>query len=119
MKYSELLIILFLVSAFSIILANGFKQHIKLTSECKKYKDKAEASLFISESFRKTCGGVGFDSLVEWQKKCKAMWNLDYIGWANAKEFMFVKDDLDGQLLYGTWHSDNLKGEVYCLSRLE
>ena len=68
---------------------------------------------FISESFENACQGKGFDSLIQWQKTCRAMWNLNYIGWSKASDFMIVNDKNDSVLMYGTWKSESYNGEIY------
>lgn len=92
----------------------GIQNCIKTKNKLEEEKWKNESFQFISESFRKTCCGEGFPSLNEWQKNCKTMWNLEYIGWANAEDFMEVQNPEKGKLFYGTWVGPYGRGEVYC-----
>lgn len=80
-----------------------------------EFNQKADAEYFISESFRKTCRGEGFDSLNEWQIVCKALWQLEYIGWGNAEDFMIVDYSFNEcPLIYGKWQGRIMEGEVFC-----
>lgn len=70
---------------------------------------------FIFESFKATCEGKCFSSLNEWQQKCKSLWNLEYIAWSNAEDFLDVSyENCDDSLFYGVWISKYGKYEVYC-----
>lgn len=113
MKYSELLVILFLLFFFTWEIKGGINILLKLSEKNKIYVEMKNANEFISKSFKNTCEGKGFPSLCQWQKTCKAMWNLKYIGWSNCRDTMIVSDDYKGQSFYGTWIGLNYNGEVY------
>lgn len=99
-------------------LVSGGVAYGKLYKKCETEKQKYECIRFVSESFRKTCDGSGFSNLNEWQKVCKAFWNLEYIGWAPTTEFLSDVDNKDSNVnyenvMYGKWISDFCEGEVY------
>ena len=87
-----------------------------LQTECDNIRKKIECDWFISESFRYACESENSYSLIEWQKMCSNIWQLDYIGWGNASDFL-NNDNLiytNTKLLYGKWISSFGEGEVYC-----
>lgn len=113
MKYLDLLIILFLLSSISIIISGSAKTYKNLYDKNIKVKDDTEACRFISESFKNTCDGKGFESLYQWQKVCKALWDLKYIGWCDAKDFLPISKEYDKKIIYGKWIGNTGEGEVY------
>lgn len=118
MRFSELLIVLFFVMTlwWSTVSKCFYVNRIKKSSE--EYKKKTAAEYFISESFKKTCRGEGFESLSKWQSVCRALWNLEYIGWGNAEDFMNVDYSKSQKpLMYGKWQSVLTEGEVFCRSK--
>lgn len=111
MRYIELLIMLTVISVFSI----GFQKFLKIDSNLnernKEINKKTNACRFISESFKNTCEKKGFKDLYQWQKVCKEMWNLEYIGWSNSdKENSFISNK---KIMYGNWVGNDFTGEVY------
>lgn len=70
---------------------------------------------FVSKSFVNTCQGKGFKDLNQWQKTCRALWDIQYIGWSSADDFLEVPENKKNNLFYGTWKSDISNGEVYSL----
>ncbi len=120
---------LFASLAVMLLLSAGLNYEIKSLEKISAKKNlvrkEFESGRFISESFanackgqntfngQNTCKGRGFESLVQWQKTCKAMWDLDYIGWSKADSFMNVENPEKGQLLYGRWIGPYGNGEIY------
>ncbi len=108
---------LFASLAVMLLLSAGLNYGIKSleTISAKKnlVRKEFESGRFISESFANACKGRGFGTLVQWQKTCRAMWDLDYIGWSKADSFMNVENPENGQLLYGRWIGPYGNGEIY------
>mgnify|MGYP003309324946 CR=1 FL=1 len=73
-----------------------------------------ESTEFISKSFINTCNGSGFENLNEWQKNCREMFQLEYIAWTRADNFMIDSSEDNGELLYGKWIGKSGGGEVFC-----
>lgn len=114
MKLIDVLIFLTLLVLMDICLLSGVKSYCQLNEKQNESRNRVDSAKFISESFRNCCRGEGFCDLIQWQKTCKAMWNLDYIGWTEAENFMEVSEEDSGTLLYGTWRGSVGEGEVYC-----
>lgn len=68
---------------------------------------QTESMRFISESFRKTCNGLGFENLDSWRRNCSALWDLYEIEW-NSKEC-----GNKGVLYQGFWNGPYGKGTVF------
>lgn len=92
----------------------GIEKCLDVKQKVEYQRKSLESYRFITESFRKTCNGEGFNSLNEWQQKCGSLWELEYIGWANANEFLEVENKESGELFYGRWIGPFGNGEVYC-----
>lgn len=99
--------------SFLISLYGGFSICEKNEKRILEIKKQVHCEKFIAESFRKTCEGKGFEDLNQWQECCRAMWNLEYIGWANVQDFMIIPDDSDFSLVCGVWRDKKTCGEVY------
>lgn len=69
-------------------------------------KKKTDSLVFISKSFRNSCGRKGFSSLDEWKSVCAQMWNLETIEWT------YIGKEDDG-FFYGSWKGPFGSGEVY------
>lgn len=114
MKLSELIVFVLILT----VSVNGINSCLKISSniseELYELRNKEEMLEFISKSFRNTCEGHGFSSLNQWQKSCRALWNLTYIAWADAEEFMIVRNSDEHKLYYGKWERDGEGGEVFC-----
>ena len=113
MKYIELIVVMFLLSSFGLFLSSFIKTYKNFYDKNCEIQNETSACMFISESFKNTCDGHGFLSLNEWQKKCKSMWNLDYIAWCDAKDFLPISQEYDKKILYGKWIGKNCEGEVF------
>lgn len=118
MKFIDALVFMFFLSLMVFIYGYSLKSVNRTEEAAFKAKQKFESMEFISESFRNTCNGTGFSSLKEWQKTCKAMWKLDYIGWSEAEDFMEVSKSEKGILMYGKWNGIYGSGEVFCRKRM-
>ena len=114
MRYLEILIILFLLSFSGMFIFGTIKTYKDLSDKNAAIKSEKDACNFISESFKNTCEGKGFESLYKWQKCCSAIWDLKYIAWCDAKDFLPIPKEYDKKVLYGTWIGKNWEGEVYC-----
>lgn len=113
MRYTDFIAIIFIVSAFLLCFSGTLKTYEKLYKKNSEIIDETSACYFISESFKETCDGRGFKSLCQWQKSCKDMWNLKYIAWCNAKDFLPVPPEYGKKILYGKWIGEKWEGEVY------
>lgn len=117
MRFIEVIVIYILLSFLEIFFCTGIVSYKKIENYCEIEKQKYSSTKFISESFKKTCSGKGFKNLEEWQKTCRALWKLEYIGWASATEFMDNSFENCDELIYGKWIGVYSEGEVFC--RLE
>lgn len=127
MKLIHVVCMIIVMSIFASSFYSGISNVRKLSKEINEMQMQVDSLLFISESFRNMCEGKGFSSFVEWQKCCKQMWQLEYIAWSEADDFM--KDDViddftqnsdeygnyhQGTLMYGKWIGRYGEGEVFC-----
>lgn len=115
MKFTAILAVFLAGSMLMLSGMCGLRNLKRLDAKNVEIRREVNCMNFVAESFRNTCRGKGFASLNEWQKACRAMWQLDYIGWANACDFMIVPDDKNQEpLFYGKWILKNSEYEVYC-----
>lgn len=121
MKFYTLVLNVTLLIILSAVSSESIKSVQKITIEKKRVEKILNATKFVSKSFCNTCEGFGFHSFEEWQKNCKALFGLEYIGWANASSFMNVSngeinesENTECILFYGTWKDSDFKGEVFC-----
>ena len=99
--------------ALSVFLASGIfsemKGFISINAKANEVQQKAECLKYVSESFRNTCNGLGYESLDEWKKECRKMWNLDYISYE-------IRDNRNADgitVFHGIWTGPYGKGEAY------
>lgn len=104
MRLTELLIVCALCFVLMGGISTGIKRSVVLAERAREAERKAMCLMFVSESFRDTCSGGGFENLKNWQLSCKAMYNLDYIGYGT---------DDSSFLYYATWTGPYGTGEVY------
>lgn len=116
MKLINVVVNLVIVSICSASINSSFNKYKILKKNNSELKQKINSVYFLSESFRNTCEGKGFDSLNTWQKVCRDLYGLDYIGWADAESFMEVSNPEKGKLFYGAWMNGEGIKEVYCRS---
>lgn len=115
MKFTEIVIVYALITVFLMSLFDGLCVCERLSEKSREIQINYETEKFIAESFRATCSGNAFKSLNEWQVSCRAMFNLDYIGWSDAENFMEVDYEKSSKrLYYGKWNGQGCSGEVYC-----
>ncbi len=114
MRFSNLMVWIMMLTFLNLSFGYGYKNAVVLDRNLTFKREMYESKKFIYESFCKTCRGDGFDSLVDWQKTCKAMWKLDYIAWGKAEDFMIDENMENGELLYGQWRGPFGAGEIYC-----
>lgn len=83
----------------------------------------------IQKSFINTCITREIPSLCDWQKKYRKKWDLSYIGWTRADNFLedTFSERKDFPLYYGYWEkklrtdkrkNKKIKGEIYCRSKI-
>ena len=113
MRFTNIVAFLIVMSLFTFVFSGCVKNLHEISRRKNRIKKEFESARFMSESFRNTCRNKGFENLIEWQKVCKAMWQLDYIGWTEADSFMEVIEKENSQLLYGKWTGPFGSGEVY------
>lgn len=113
-KLYDIFLILLLLEIFCGGLSASLKNINRLNEREFEMKKKVESMEFISRSFRNTCKEKGFKSFNEWQQVCKNLWNLEYIAWAPASEFMEDNSMNGHELMYGKWTGKYGSGEVYC-----
>ena len=126
MKFTSALVS-FVFSVFlSLSILEGMAELRKLEEKRNELRKNALCCRFVSESFRNTCNGYGFDSLMEWKKCCMAMWNLDYIGFLEPDSFVSVNEKenksensslSEENLFYGVWILASRRYEVYFRKR--
>ena len=89
--------------------------------ENKKMAKKIETDItkVILDSFIETCNGNGYVDLNEWQRINRKLWNLDYIAWSAAEDFMVVSEDAASMLYYGVWKGSYSSGDVFCSMKLD
>lgn len=115
MKLTEVVIIVGIFFSLSLFGVQSFLLMDKLNTKNRNLAREVNCEKFIAESFRNTCKGKGFKSLNEWQVTCREMFDLDYIGWSNASDFMEVNyETCSKNLYYGKWIFSGVDGEVYC-----
>ncbi len=114
MKYFEIILVVIMMTLLSSAMAGSISSVHKVIEKSEKSRRELDSFVFISDSFRKTCNGKCFSNLEEWQVTCRVMWNLEYIGWADAEDFMKVEAEPDEKLYYGRWSGPDGNGEVYC-----
>ena len=114
LKIINLLFSILLCSSLFLLIESGIYTGLKLDNYCKKIQRINDMNFFIYSSFKNTCNGNGFSSLEEWQKNCNAMWNLSYIGFCPADDFMNYENN-NQKIMYGMWIFEDEKKEVYCI----
>ena len=118
MRFHTLLILLTFLGLISVSLKDYSFSVKNLDAKVKSSRQIYVAKRFIAESFRNTCSQKGFKDLEEWQVCCRNIYNLEYIGWCEAREFMIDEAFDSGPLMYGKWEGkqgmEACSGEVYC-----
>lgn len=114
MRLIDTVIIMFLLSICALSVDYEIRSFENTNKIYIQGKRKVDSYYFISESFRMTCDGKGFESFSEWQKTCRSLFGLEYIAWSDAQDFMSVDESEKGKLFYGIWSGPMGNGEVYC-----
>ncbi len=117
MKFYSIILNLLILSVLGAGVSQNVSAFINVSKENEAVRMKKDSTVFISESFRKACNSEDL-SFVEWQKMCKALWELDYIGWAEADSFRQIEQKNDEIIYCGVWKGACGYGEVYCKKRL-
>lgn len=115
MKYTEAILSVCFFVICSSCIAGTINQSYQIDRRvnCQLYENNSNE--FIFNSFINTCNGNGYSDLNQWQKKCRDLYGLEYIGWCNAEDFMAVDySKTKAPLMYGKWISNKANGEVYC-----
>lgn len=111
MKKSRFLIygiLCFLSVAALLIFVNK-----KIVNKRSEEKLSEIISKYITDSFEKACSENHQQNLYKWQQSCREKWNLDYIAWSYADDFMVDMNKDEGRLCYGVWQGKLANGEVY------
>jgi len=118
MKFTDIVILYVVAGVLIISTSCGLRLCDRIGKESDLRRQESICMRFVSESFRNTCKGKGFKNLNEWQIICRALWKLDYIGWAKAEEFMIDEaGKTENELFYGKWNGFCGQGEVFCRAR--
>ena len=102
-----------ILSVFSLLIC------VQLDNQRMAKKIEAKITKVVWDSFIETCNGTGYVDLNEWQKANRNLWNLDYIAWGVADDFMVVSEEAGSALYYGVWESEYSSGDVFCRIKLE
>lgn len=119
MKFHNVILNLTLIVLLCAVSKENLISVVKFTRSKDFVYTRMCATKFISQSFRNCCDGYGFGNLDEWQKTCRAMFDLEYIGWCKAENFMDLKMNVGEVLLCGTWKGLDSSGEVFCKVKLD
>ena len=109
MKLYTVVLTAFFLCMISEALRNTVFWTSKLEQKVQEEFLSYSAKKFITQSFKNTCEGKGFENFEQWQNACKSLFNLDSI--------FYETDQDDSKLIHAQWKaSDNLlkcNGEVY------
>lgn len=116
MRLIEIIIVIFASTSLSFTCLESVSLCKKLTTQMRELENKVNQKKMIYRTFVQTCNGEGFSSLNEWQVSCRKLFNLSYIGWSKAEDFMIDNaNNAEGELYYGMWidsQGEN-SGEIY------
>lgn len=114
MKLSHLVLFIGITDFLFLDIFGSFSSCRKIYEKKEFLKKSIQTEVFLRESFKNSLDGYGFSDLNCWQKSCRAMFNLDYIAWCNAEDFMTVNYEKSAEeLFYGKWSKSNFDGEIY------
>lgn len=114
MKLIDSVILITVCFLYTTGLYGALGQMKQISEKSRRLEKEISANRFIEQSFRKTCEGCLYKDLNQWQSECRNMYNLEYIAWCNAEEFMDVSyENCDDLLFYGIWELNDKKCEVY------
>ena len=107
--YSVTITALFLCIIFCSF-RNGVFFATRLEAQVQQEFLSYSAKKFISQSFKNTCKQKGFENPEQWQKVCKALFNL--------KSISYEPYSTENKIIHAVWcGGENLQkcsGEVYC-----
>ena len=104
---------------FLILSVGSFFICVQLDNQRMAKKIETNITKVVWDSFIETCNGTGCVDLNEWQKTNRKLWNLDYIAWCAAEDFMVVSEEPGSVLYYGVWESKYSSGDVFCSVKLD
>ena len=105
-----------IIAMFLCIVSISLRQSLFLADSLEKKLLEAfcsyNANKFISQSFKKTCCGYGFENPEKWKQTCSALFSLEDISYGTVEN--------NSRLLYAKWTGTgkfkNCYGCVYCYS---
>lgn len=101
MKLINLIVPVLILLMLGTVAVSACTGNFELVEKKRGIRRKTESLEFISESFRLSCNGKGFENLDEWKLKNSLLWNLDEIGWEKK-----------GNVFRGFWKGPAGNGEV-------
>lgn len=122
MRFSTLIVLLFFLGIIGISIHQAAWCSKELGAREQSLRQCFRAKKFIAQSFKETCDRKGFETLEEWQLTCRSMFDLEYIAWCPAEEFLVVQnEEYTDRLMYATWKGNSAlkacSGEVYYRSK--
>lgn len=122
MRFSTLIVVIVFLGIIGVSVHQAAWYTNELGSRAENTRQCFWTKKFIVQSFKNTCDGKGFESLEEWQLTCRTMFDLEYIAWCPAEEFMVIENEEDkGNLMYAVWTGNKAlkacSGEVYYRSK--
>ena len=118
MRLINIFVSLILFGVISLGFGSGLETCRKLDQRYFSLSKNKTSKEFVTKSFINTCKGKGFSDLNEWQLVCRELFNIEYIAWANANDFMDVSmANTNEDLFYGAWTLNGEINEVYCRKR--
>ena len=97
---------------FSMTLRNAVFYARTYEAKCRELFLSYSAKKFISQSFRNTCSGKGFENLEQWRLSCSALFSLEEISYEAETDFA------QGELMHAVWTGsseyEKCSGEVFC-----
>ena len=122
MRFSTLIVVLVFLGIIGISVHQAVWHSNELGTRAENLRQCYWIKKFITQSFKDSCDGKGFASQEEWQVTCRSMFDLEYIAWCPAEEFMIVQnDEYRNRLMYATWKGNKdleaCSGEVYYRSK--
>lgn len=124
MRLMEIVIVFFATVIMGISCQEGMRVCVRLNNKAERLEKQVMEKKFVSKSFIQTCEGRCFSNLNDWQVSCRNMFNLSYIAWSKAEDFLVDEAKEIGEketLFYGTWidSSGTYKGEIYARGECE
>ncbi|MCQ2591572.1 MAG: hypothetical protein MJ188_02210 [Treponema sp.] len=75
---------------------------------------KLSAIKNITSGFENACCPLNETNLYAWQQKCRKDWELNYIAWSYANDFLIDTSTYNNStLVYGVWESEVSNGEIF------